>query len=171
MLILIVVIALTAVAYLMCSKENYILHPKRNNLFILIPVSLSFFLYLSFFSPLFSFVFLIMFVLAGFLVIKKYEEFLTLFFSNKIENLILIVTTFSIIGTLLIDIALYNKHLSQAVLIGAFVLGAILSISGRLGYIAISTYIAKKKNRSEYLGLLGFLGILGVVILCMVKKK
>ncbi|WP_456488535.1 hypothetical protein [Caminibacter pacificus] len=171
MIILLIVIALTTVAYLMCSKENYILHPKRNNLFILIPVSLSFFLYLSFFSPLFSFVFLIMFVLAGFLVIKKYEDYLALFFSKKIENLILIMTSFSIIGTLLINVAFYNKTLSQGILIGSFVLGAILSVSARLGYIAISTYIAKKKNRSEYLGLLGFLGILGVVILCMVKKK
>jgi len=172
MLLIVLSLILTVIAYFLCSKNSItITTATKNYLFIFLVTILTILMYLSFGMPYMVFLFYGMFILSIILVIKKSGEYLSLFFIKKIENLILLISAISISASILIYytpiVNQTSPQIAQFLLIG----GIMLSIYARLGYVALSTYIAKSKNRSIYFGLLGVFGILGVLISCMLGKK
>ncbi|MEO1923931.1 MAG: hypothetical protein ABGX25_05405 [Nautiliaceae bacterium] len=172
MLFLLIEFLMIVVTIYLCKKEPIkIPQIKYSHISLIIPFVIAVLFLLSFTNPLYFYINLGLIIFSIYYYIKKAENYLNAFYFKDPVKLLTLFIIINIFGGFLVNLTRFNQIQNQTLAIVAFILGVSLIAYARMGFVALSSVIAKYKNRSEYLGFLGILGVLGVLIVCILKPK
>jgi len=172
MLFFIIELLIIIVTIILCKKEPLTIpQTKYSHISLIIPFVIAVLFLLSFTNPLYFYINLGLIIFSIYYYIKKAENYLNAFYFKDPLKLFILFVIMNIFGGFLVNLTRFNQIHNQTLAIIAFILGVSLIAYARIGFVALSSVIAKHKNRSEYLGFLGILGVPGVLIVCILKPK